>query len=150
MSAGMTVLPVRSTRVAPADGWRSPLRPTHVNESPSTRNAELSMTGVRSPTMSRAPSNHRAGRRACAERRIGRLNARARGMISVRERIAGEYSPKAQVPRPKAGGGGSTQLSLRRLKLRHRFAHLRHAVAAEVGCHGAAGQLHRRQEQAVR
>src|SRR5215510_8820144 len=58
MSAGITVLPERSTRVAPAGGWRSPFFPTHVKVSPSTRNAELSIGALPSPTMRRAPSNH--------------------------------------------------------------------------------------------
>ena len=43
MSAGMTVLPLRSTRVAPAGSGISPFLPTLVNVDPSTRNAELSV-----------------------------------------------------------------------------------------------------------
>ena len=49
------------TRVAPAGGCRSPLLPTQVKESPSTRNAELSMTGVVSPTIRRAPFEPQRG-----------------------------------------------------------------------------------------
>src|SRR4026208_2322060 len=54
----MTVLPVRSTRVAPAGGWRSPFLPTHGKLSPSTRNAEFSIGALPSPTIRRAPSNN--------------------------------------------------------------------------------------------
>src|ERR1700676_3764856 len=58
MSDGITVLPVRSTRTAPSGGWCSPFLPTHVKLSPSTRNAELSIGALPSPTISRAPSKN--------------------------------------------------------------------------------------------
>src|SRR5262252_5392230 len=64
INAGITVLPVRSTRVAFAGGCRSPFLPTQVKEFPSTRNAEFSITGLLSPAIRRAPSNHVAVRRA--------------------------------------------------------------------------------------
>src|SRR5438105_2351809 len=67
IKSGITVLPVRSTRVAFAGGCRSPFLPTQVKESPSTRKAELSMVGLLSPAIRRAPSNHTAERRACEE-----------------------------------------------------------------------------------
>ena len=54
---GMTVLPVRSTRAAPAGTRTSPLRPTCVNRLFSTMNAEFSMGALPSLVMSRAPSN---------------------------------------------------------------------------------------------
>src|SRR4029450_12021591 len=73
--AGTTVLPVRSTRVAFAGGCRSPLRPTQAKESPSIRTAELSIVGLLSPTISRAPSNQVAGRLACEATRVGRYAA---------------------------------------------------------------------------
>ena len=56
-SAGITVLPVRSTRAAPAGACTSPLRPTRVNRAFSTRNAEFSIGAPPSPAISRAPSN---------------------------------------------------------------------------------------------
>ena len=56
ISAGMTVFPVRSTRVAPAGSCTSPFRPTFVNLPFSTRKAELSSGAPPSPVMSRAPS----------------------------------------------------------------------------------------------
>ena len=55
-SVGMTVLPVRSTRVAPAGACTSPRRPTCVNWLCSTMNAEFSMGALPSPVISRAPS----------------------------------------------------------------------------------------------
>src|SRR6266850_8263009 len=73
----MTVLPVRSTRAALAGGCRSPFLPTQVIESPSTRIAELSITGLLSPTIRRAPSNQMAGRRAWDDASMG-MNAAAR------------------------------------------------------------------------
>src|SRR3954469_15200311 len=54
--AGITVFPVRFTRVAPARGCTSPWRPTRANRLFSTRKAEVSITRP-SPVMSRAPSN---------------------------------------------------------------------------------------------
>src|SRR5262245_45278690 len=54
---GMTVLPVRLTRAAPAGAVTSPRRPTWVKRPPSTRNAESSIGALASPVMSRAPSN---------------------------------------------------------------------------------------------
>lgn len=56
---GITVFPLRSTRVAPAGSLRSPFLATCVNFSPSTIKAELSIE-LPSPTMSRAPSNKTA------------------------------------------------------------------------------------------
>ena len=53
----MTVLPVRSTRTAPAGTCSSPRRPTRVNCVFSTMNAEFSMGALPSPVMRRAPSN---------------------------------------------------------------------------------------------
>src|SRR4029434_10817663 len=75
IKVGMTVLPVRSTRVAFAGGCRSPFRPTQVKDSPSSRNAELSIVGLLSPTISRAPSNQAAGRPAWEATRVGRYAA---------------------------------------------------------------------------
>src|SRR5688572_13282633 len=57
MSAGMTVLPVRSTRVAPGGTFASPSTPTQANRPPSTMNAAFSIAGRPSPTMRRAPEN---------------------------------------------------------------------------------------------
>ena len=57
MIAGMTVLPVKSTRAAPAGTFNCPLVPTWVNRLFSTMNAEFSIGARPSPTMSRAPSN---------------------------------------------------------------------------------------------
>ena len=56
MIAGITVLPARSTRLAPAGACTSPALPTCVSLLPSTTNVALSMV-CPSPTMSRAPSN---------------------------------------------------------------------------------------------
>src|SRR5690349_4888549 len=56
MSAGITVLPVRSTRVAFDGIGTVPCFPTFTNLSPSTRNAECSIGLVPSPTISLAPS----------------------------------------------------------------------------------------------
>src|SRR6516165_1778820 len=55
-SAGITVLPARSTRAAPGGGGSSPRRPTPTNRSLATMKAEFSMTPP-SPVRSRAPSN---------------------------------------------------------------------------------------------
>src|SRR5262245_23879541 len=55
--AGITVFPVRSTRVAPAGTSTSSFRPTRVNRVSSTMNAAFSIGGRPSPVMSRAPSN---------------------------------------------------------------------------------------------
>src|ERR1700736_7071594 len=55
----MTVLPVRSTRTAPAGAAISPLRPTAVILAFSTAKAEFSTTVLPS-AMSRAPSNNTA------------------------------------------------------------------------------------------
>src|SRR5262245_24998804 len=55
--AGITVLPARSTRAAPAGALTSPCRPTEVMRPLSTTTALFSMTGLRSPGISRAPSN---------------------------------------------------------------------------------------------
>src|SRR5687768_6230806 len=57
MSAGMTVLPVRSTRVAPGGTFASPSTPTQANRPPSTMNAAFSIAGRPSPTIRRAPEN---------------------------------------------------------------------------------------------
>src|SRR5262245_49974451 len=62
MMAGITVLPSRSTRRAPAGSATSPLRPMRVIVPLSTRIAEFSIGGVPSPGIRRAPSN----RVACA------------------------------------------------------------------------------------
>ena len=61
-------------------------------------------------------------------------------------------SEPSQRPRPQAQAwpNRSAKLCLGRLELRHRFAHLRHAVAGEARRHGAARELHGRQQQAVR
>ena len=56
-TAGMTVLPLRSTRVAPPGIWTSALRPACVKRSPSTTNTASSIGALPSPTMRRAPSN---------------------------------------------------------------------------------------------
>ena len=56
-SAGITAFPVRSTVTAPAGISISPLRPTWLNRSPSTRKTASSMGGLPSPTIRRAPSN---------------------------------------------------------------------------------------------
>src|SRR5579871_608589 len=53
--AGITVLPVRSTRLAPGGTASSPFRPTAVNCVSATTNAEFSMV-LPSPAMSLAPS----------------------------------------------------------------------------------------------
>src|SRR5436309_2021422 len=55
--AGITVLPVRSTRRAPAGTASAPLRPTAVMRLPSTTKAESSIGVPPSPVISRAPSN---------------------------------------------------------------------------------------------
>src|SRR5713101_1402400 len=55
--AGMTVLPVRSTRAAPAGTFTCPRLPTCVKRLFATMKAEFSMGAAPSPTMSRAPSN---------------------------------------------------------------------------------------------
>src|SRR5437867_3674807 len=54
--AGITVLPVRLTRCAPAGMGISPRRPTRVNRLPSATNAEFSIGARPSPVMRRAPS----------------------------------------------------------------------------------------------
>ena len=56
----MTVLPVRSTRIAPAGGTSSPFFPTRVKVPFSTRNAESGIGALPSPTISCAPSNKTA------------------------------------------------------------------------------------------
>src|ERR1700686_4107721 len=56
MMAGMTVLPARSTRTAPAGICKAPCRPTWVNWLFSTTKAEFSMGALPSPVMRRAPS----------------------------------------------------------------------------------------------
>src|SRR5262249_31551309 len=81
IKVGITVLPVRSTRVALAGGCRSPFLPTQVKESPSMRNAELSMTGLLSPMIRRAPSNQIAERRAWEEASTGKNKAAKIGRI---------------------------------------------------------------------
>src|SRR5262245_52605043 len=53
----MTVLPVRSTRRAPAGTVSAPLRPTWVMRVPSTTKAESPIGVPPSPVISRAPSN---------------------------------------------------------------------------------------------
>jgi hypothetical protein len=53
---GITVLPVRSTCVAPAGTCSSPRRPTRVNRPFSTVKAELSIGALPSPVIRRAPS----------------------------------------------------------------------------------------------
>src|SRR2546427_7659858 len=58
INAGMTVLPVRFTRVAPGGAWICPFLPTLVKRSFSIMKAELSMGAPPSPMMSRAPSNN--------------------------------------------------------------------------------------------
>src|SRR5262245_12623825 len=55
--AGMTVLPVRSTRGAPGGIAIWPRRPTREKRFPSTMNAEFSIGAVPSPVINRAPSN---------------------------------------------------------------------------------------------
>src|SRR5262245_22482811 len=57
MIAGITVLPSRSTRVAPAGIATSPLRPIRVIVPRSTRMAAFSIAGLPSPKIPRAPSN---------------------------------------------------------------------------------------------
>src|SRR5262245_54210862 len=58
ISAGMTVLPLRSTRAAPGGAATSPFRPTRLNLLFSTRNAAFSIGVTPSPKNSRAPSNN--------------------------------------------------------------------------------------------
>ena len=55
--AGITVLPARLTRVAPAGTCSWPCRPTAVNRLFWTMKTEFSMGALPSPVMSRAPSN---------------------------------------------------------------------------------------------
>ena len=57
MMAGMTVVPVRSTRFAPAGASSSAAGPSWTNRPPSTTKAAFSMGGLPSPTISPAPSN---------------------------------------------------------------------------------------------
>src|SRR5687767_15126409 len=57
MIAGITVLPVRSTRRAPAGALTAVRGPTCVILPPSTTNAAFSMGARPSPTIRRAPSN---------------------------------------------------------------------------------------------
>src|SRR5262245_43468832 len=52
----MTVLPERSTRIAPTGTSTSPRRPTRVKRSASTTNTESSRAAPPSPVMRRAPS----------------------------------------------------------------------------------------------
>jgi hypothetical protein len=56
MSAGITVLPDRSTRLAPDGAVTVPLAPTRTIIPFSTRNTDCSTAGVPSPGISRAPS----------------------------------------------------------------------------------------------
>src|SRR5262245_61996090 len=56
MSDGITVLPARFTRVAPAGTRTSPVRPTAVNRLPVTTKVAFSIGARPSPTMTRAPS----------------------------------------------------------------------------------------------
>ena len=60
INAGITVFPVRSTRVAPAGSCISPFRPTLANRPFSTRNAELSIAASGFPVTKRAPSKRSA------------------------------------------------------------------------------------------
>src|SRR5215470_15784364 len=62
---GMTVLPLRSTRVAPAGTNTSARRPAAMKRVPSTTNAAFSMTSP-SPVISRAPSYTVTSVWACA------------------------------------------------------------------------------------
>src|SRR5262249_1179770 len=55
--AGITVLPVRSTRRAPGGITIWPRRPTREKRSPSTMNAEFSIGEVPAPVITRSPSN---------------------------------------------------------------------------------------------
>src|SRR5687767_6896344 len=57
MIAGITVLPVRSTRAAPSGRGTSPFIPIRVNVPSSTTNAEFAIGALPSPTISCAPSN---------------------------------------------------------------------------------------------
>ena len=63
----MTVLPVKSTRLAPGGAWTVPRRPTRVNRAFSTRNAESSIGAPPSPVMRRAPSYKAAAASRCVE-----------------------------------------------------------------------------------
>ncbi len=56
-SAGITVLPARSTRVPPGGSGTAPVRPTTAIRPASTTNAAPSIGAVPSPTINRAPSN---------------------------------------------------------------------------------------------
>src|ERR1700735_385788 len=56
LNVGMTVLPVRSTRTAPAGALTAPRTPTAVIRPFSTTNAPFSMGALASPMISRAPS----------------------------------------------------------------------------------------------
>src|SRR5262245_4729765 len=56
MSVGITVLPARFTRVAPAGTRTSPVRPTAVKRLPVTTKVAFSIGARPSPTMTRAPS----------------------------------------------------------------------------------------------
>src|SRR5262245_61090222 len=57
MMAGITVLPARLTRVAPAGTRTSAARPTSPKRAPLTTNEAFSIGGRESPRMIRAPSN---------------------------------------------------------------------------------------------
>jgi hypothetical protein len=56
MIVGITVFPVRLTRIAPAGTFTSAARPTCVMRAPSTTIVALSIGARPSPTMTRAPS----------------------------------------------------------------------------------------------
>ena len=55
--AGITVLPTRLIRVAPAGGRTEPARPTAVIRPSTTTSTPFSMAGLPVPLMMRAPSN---------------------------------------------------------------------------------------------
>src|SRR5258705_9199082 len=63
---GMTVLPARLTRVAPAGTRTSAARPTAVKRLPVTMNVAFSIGARPSPTMTRAPSKAMTPAGACA------------------------------------------------------------------------------------
>src|SRR6185369_11829610 len=98
ISAGITVLPVKSTRRAFAGGCLSPFLPTHVNESPSTRNAEFSIGGVLSPMIRRAPSNQIAEVLVWDERSVGKhAAARTRKQAISRRMDADSITPETPI-----------------------------------------------------
>src|ERR1700716_849614 len=57
MIIGITVLPARFTRVAPAGAWTSAARPACTILLPSTTSVPFSIGALSLPTISRAPSN---------------------------------------------------------------------------------------------